>query len=342
MPHMRCYETGGAGPAGPRTRPRHHLIGALFSGRQSLPGDPAPDAPQNALGIVALLLSVAAFALMDAIAKLLIESYPPLLVVWARLFGNLLILLVILRGRTGAALRSRNPLLQLGRAVAQVSSLVLFFYGLRWIGLAEATAIAATGPAIITLLAALILREYLGPRRIIGVAVALAGAMIIIRPGAGVFQPAALLPLLAALTYSFGAIFTRMARADSVQTSLLWSVGIGSVLFTLALPLFWQPIAARDLGLFVALGVLGTIGQALLIRAFSLAEASAVAPFEYSVLLWAGLWGWLLFGTLPDGWTVTGALVIVAAGLYIWWREVRLARASRQPAAPKPAEVPHG
>lgn len=323
-------------------RPRTNLIGALFSARQSLPGGEPSDGPQNSLGIVALLLSVAAFALMDAVAKLLIADYPPLLVVWARLFGNLVILLLILRGRTGAALRSRNPLLQLGRAAAQVSSLVLFFYGLRWIGLAEATAIGATGPAIITVLAALILGERLGPRRIIGVAVALTGAMVIIRPGAGVFQPAALLPLMAALTYSFGAIFTRMARADSVQTSLLWSVGIGSVLFTLALPLFWQPIAARDIPLFMALGLLGTIGQALLIRAFSLAEASAVAPFEYSVLLWAGLWGWVMFNTLPDGWTVLGAAIIVAAGLYIWWRETRLARAGRLQPTPAGTGPPHG
>lgn len=286
-----------------------------------LGGGNADDGPQNSLGIIALLVSVTAFSLMDAVAKLLVETYPPLLVAWARLFGNFVILLIILRGRTFRLLRSRNPLLQIGRAVAQVSSLILFFYGLRWIGLAEATAIGATGPAILTMLAALILRERLGPRRILGVAVALAGAMIIIRPGAGVFQPAALLPLAAAATYAFGAIFTRMARADSIWTSLLWSVGITSVLFSFALPLFWVPIAPRHILLFMALGVLGTIGQGLLIRAFSLAEASAIAPFEYSVLLWAGLWGWLIFSTLPDGWTVTGAVLIVMAGLYIWWRE---------------------
>lgn len=305
-------------------------------------GGGAEDGPQNSLGIIALLASIVAFSLMDAVAKLLVETYPPLLVAWARLFGNLLILLAFLRGRTFRALRSRNPLLQMGRAAAQVSSLVLFFFALRWIGLAEATAIGATGPAIITLLAALILRERLGPRRIIGVSVALIGAMIIIRPGAGVFQPAALLPLAAAVTYSFGAIFTRMARADSVQTSLLWSVGIGSILFTLALPLFWAPIAPRHILPFLALGVLGTIGQALLIRAFSLAEASAIAPFEYSVLLWAGLWGWLIFDTLPDGWTVIGAAVIVAAGLYIWLREMRLARAGRLGREPDSPATPHG
>lgn len=304
-------------------------------------GGSPDDGPQNTLGIIALLASVTAFSLMDAVAKLLVETYPPLLVVWARLFGNLLILLVILRGRTFRSLRSRNPLLQIGRAAAQISSLILFFFALRWIGLAEATAIGATGPAIITLLAALLLRERLGMRRIIGISVALAGAMIIIRPGAGVFQPAALLPLAAAVTYSFGAIFTRMARADSVQTSLLWSVGIGSILFTIALPFFWEPIAWRHVLPFMALGVLGTIGQALLIRAFSLAEASAIAPFEYSVLLWAGLWGWLMFDTLPDGWTIIGALVIVVAGLYIWLREYRLARAGKLTSAPQVPVPPH-
>lgn len=317
-------------------RPHNTLRDRLAPLRQIVLGGDPSDGPQNSLGIIALLVAVAAFSLMDAIAKLLVETYSPLLAVWARLFGNILILLIILRGRTWRAVRSRKPMLQLARATAQVSSLVLFFFSLRWIGLAEANAIAATGPAMIAVLAALILRERLGLRRTLGVAIALIGAMIIIRPGAGVFQPAALLPLAAALTYSFGAIFTRMARADSVQTSMLWSVGIGSILFTLALPLFWQPIAFRHIPLFMALGVLGMIGQGLLIRAFSLAEASAVAPFDYSILLWAGLWGWLMFGALPDGWTVIGAIVIVAAGLYIWWRESRLARAGklrRKPAA---------
>ena len=90
--------------------------------------------------------------------------------------------------------------------------------------------------------------------------------------------------------------------------------------------LVWQPIRLSDLWAFALLGVFGTLSQYLLVRAFAVAEAGVLAPFGYTGLVWAGLWGWLLFGQLPDGWTVAGAALIVAAGLYVWSREARAAR----------------
>ncbi|MDQ1899683.1 DMT family transporter [Paracoccus sp. WLY502] len=280
----------------------------------------------QATGIALILAAILGFTLMDATAKHLTQTYHPAQVVWARFIGNLAIFAVLFRGAMPMVMRTRRPGLQFARALMQLGSVALFFSSLQVIGLAEATAIMDLNPVLITLGAALFLGEKIGPRRLAGIAAALVGALIIIRPGLGVFQPAALLPLAGAFTYATGALLTRMARTDSVATSVMWSAVVGSALTSLAVPFVWQPIAPSDLWAFALLGVFGTLSQYLLVRAFATAEAGVLAPFGYTGLVWAGLWGWLLFGQLPDLWTVTGATIIVAAGLYVWSREASAAR----------------
>lgn len=274
-------------------------------------------------GILLLLLAIFTFTLMDATGKYLSVRYHPMQVVWARFTVNFLIVALIFAPRLRRVLVTRRPVVQLFRGLTQLGSILLFFTALQFIGLAEATAIMDINPVLITLGAALFLGESIGIRRILGILAALCGALIIIRPGAGVFQPAAILPLLGACTYAAGAILTRIARDDSTATSILWSALVGTVLASLAVPFFWQPIAPGHIWAFLLLGALGTVAQALLIRAFAMAEAAAIAPFGYTGLIWAGLWGWLFWGTIPDIWTLTGALIIVGAGLYVWMREAR-------------------
>lgn len=290
--------------------------------------NPATGRPANAqtAGIALILAAILGFTLMDATAKHLTQTYHPAQVVWARFVGNLAIFAVIFRDAMFPLMRTRRPGLQFCRALMQLGSVGLFFSSLQYIGLAEATAIMDLNPVLITLGAALFLGERIGPRRLAGIGVALIGALIIIRPGLGVFKPAALLPLAGAFTYAAGALLTRMARADSVATSVMWSAVVGSALTSLVVPFVWQPIAMADLWAFALLGIFGTLSQYLLVRAFATAEAGVLAPFGYTGLVWAGLWGWLLFGQLPDPFTVAGAGLIVAAGLYVWSRESRAAR----------------
>ncbi|WP_415183962.1 DMT family transporter [Phaeovulum sp.] len=292
--------------------------------------DPAPSAiiAPSGRGVLILLAALLAFALMDATAKHLGTRYHPAQVVWARFVVNALILALIFRTRLPRLLITRQPRVQLLRALTQVATVVLFFISIRSIGLAEAAALLDLNPVLITLGAALFLGERLGPRRLIGIAVAFCGAMIILRPGAGVMDPAALLALAGAFTYAAGALLTRVLRTESIATSMLWSALVGTVLSTLAVPLFWQPVALGDLWLFVALGLCGALGQALLIRAFTLTEAGTLAPFGYAGLIFSSFWGWMFFNQLPDRWTVVGALVIVGAGLYVWAREKAAARSA--------------
>lgn len=278
--------------------------------------------------ILWMLLAILLFTAMDALAKSLLRlGYPTLQAVWARYTGQTLMVALFLFHRLGPLLRTRHPGLQALRSLFQLGATALFFASLGFIGLAEATAIMDTNPVLITLGAALFLGEKLGPRRLIGIGAALAGALIIIRPGSGVVSLAALLPLAAAVCYAGYAIATRKVGAtENAWTSLIYSALLGTVVTTAALPFVWIPIAPEHIAGFVGLALLGTGGQFCLIRAFTMTEASVVAPFGYVGLIFATFWGILLFGEYPDRWTVVGALVIVAAGLYVWHRETRAAR----------------
>jgi len=288
---------------------------------------PLPDANATSRGIVFMLLAILLFTAMDAAAKGLIDRYPVAQVVWVRFFGQVLIVALLLRGRITVTLRTRHPWLHLVRSACQLGATGFFFASLPHIGLAEATALTDISPVLITLGAALFLGERLGPRRIIGVVVALCGALIVIRPGLGVFTPAAVLPLCAAVCYTVNVLLTRrLGPTESAWTPMLLAALFGAVVSGLTLPFVWQPVAAVDLPLFVLIGCLGTGAQLCLIRAFTLAEAGAVAPFAYVGILFATGWGIVLYDEWPDAPTVIGALVIVGAGLYVWHRETRANR----------------
>lgn len=287
---------------------------------------PAHGENDQTRGILVLLLAIFLFTLMDATAKYLGQYYPVPQVVWARYMGNFAVVAIYFRTSFVPSLRSRQPGLQFLRALTQLASASLFFTSLQYIGIAEATAIMDINPVLITLGAGLFLGEYIGWRRILGIIAALIGAMIIIRPGMGVFHPAAILPLIGAFTYAAGALLTRVVRTDGLATSVVWSVLVGTIATSLLVPFFWQPIQMEHLWAFLIIGLLGAVSQALIVYAFSLAEAGAIAPFGYTSLIWAALWGWLFWGVFPDQWTVIGAVIIVAAGLYIWSRENRTAR----------------
>lgn len=293
-----------------------------------MPPVPSPRLGPTGRGILLMLTAIFFFTLLDAIAKDLVSRYPVAQVVWARIGVQLVLVAAILRGRLPELARTRWPGLHLARAVTQLGAGAFFFASLAHIGLAEATALADLNPIFITLGAALFLGERLGPHRIAGVVAAMIGALVIIRPGADVFTPAALLPLGCAVCYAANGLLTRAVGArESLWTAMILTSAIGTAIMTAILPFVWVPVAPSDVPPLLAIGALGTLSQVCLVRAFSLAEASAVAPFSYFGIVLATLWGVLFFGEWPDGTAVLGMLVVVAAGLYVWHRETRTARA---------------
>lgn len=280
----------------------------------------APAGNSHAIGL--MILAILCFTLMDSGAKALAPKIGLVPTIWVRYAGHMAMVLAIIGPRLRVVAHARYPRLQLLRSVLLMGATVSFFTGLSLIPLSDAAALMSVNPVLITVGAALFLGEALGPRRIVGVGISLLGAAIVLRPGSDVFSPAALLPLCAAACYAAYSLLTRRVGADEdAWTSLFYTGLVGTIVLTLALPFYWQtPDASAILPILTIVGA-GVAGQLAMIRAFSMGEAAMLAPYSYCGLVFAALWGALFFGEFPDGWTILGALVIAAGGLYVWYRE---------------------
>lgn len=273
-------------------------------------------------GIFWMLITMFFFVSMDTTAKYLIQDLHVFQVVWGRYFFHLIVLLVVLAPRLKALLKTQNLKLQLGRSLLLLTTTCCFFTGLQYVQLADASAIMLTAPIFVTALSMPILKEHVGLRRWASVIVGCIGAIIIIRPGSGALQTAALFPLTAAILYAFYQVSTRfLSQSDSVLTTLIYSASIGALIMTAVVPNYWQPPTTEQWGLMLLLGVIGGIGHFSLIKAYTVSPVATVAPFTYSSLIWAVGYGYMVFGDLPDQWTVVGALIIAGSGLYIFHRE---------------------
>ena len=279
------------------------------------------------LPILLMIGAVFCFASMDATAKYLMKEIGPAQTIWARYTVQALLVTVLILPKISIYGKTKYPKLQFVRSVALMMATTLFFFAFSRLGLAEASAIFNISPVLITLGAFLFLREQIGPRRVIGILVSLLGALIIIRPGSGVFTIYAILPLGAAIFYSTYSLATRFVGTDeSPWTSLFYSAIFGAICYSTYIVFHWNPMSNNALLLTIIIGLFGTAGHICLIKALTLGEASLVAPFIYTNLLFTTIWGVVLFGNFPDFWTIAGALIIVAAGIYVWARD----RAVRQ------------
>lgn len=272
----------------------------------------------------ALLVCVAAlsFVGMNTIVKYLTQSYSVPEVIWGRYFFHLVLILLLFPHRIPTLLVSKRKGLQVLRSLLVLLATLSMFTAVSYMPLAEAVATSYVSPLILTGLSAVILHEHVGPRRWTAVAIGFVGVLVILRPGVGVTQWAALLPLSMALFYALYNVTTR-AVADSAPplTSLFYTALVGAVTISAVVPFFWTWPTPAAWGLLVLTGLFGGIGHFALIVAFERAEASMVAPFAYTELIWATLSGVLVFGDFPDAWTFVGAGIIAASGLYVWHRE---------------------
>jgi drug/metabolite transporter (DMT)-like permease len=274
------------------------------------------------LPILLMIGAIFCFASMDATAKYLMKEIGPVQTIWARYTVQAILVTVLILPKINIYGKTKYPKLQFLRSVALMMATTLFFFAFSKLGLAEASAIFNISPVLITLGAFLFLREQIGPRRVIGILVSLLGALIIIRPGSGVFTVYALLPLGAAIFYSTYSLATRFVGTDeSPWTSLFYSAIFGAICYSIYIVFHWNPMSSNALLLTIIIGLFGTAGHICLIRALTLGEASLVAPFIYTNLLFTTIWGLVLFGNFPDFWTIAGALIIVAAGVYVWARD---------------------
>lgn len=275
------------------------------------------------LGIGLMIGGTLLFTTGEAIVKHLTQDYAVTQIVWARYtFHALVTLLFFLRGGIARQARTRRPWLHVTRSALMLAATVLFFTALRYLPLAEAVAINFVMPALVTAFSIPLLGERVGWRRWMAILVAFAGVLVIIRPGMGAMHWAAFLPLGTAACYALYQILTRIAaRTDGTNTSLFWTSAFGVVLTSAAVPFAWDAPDAAGWTLMVALGAVYGLGHWLVIRALELAAASRLSPFLYAQIVWATLFGLVLFDQFPDAATFAGLAIVIASGLYIWRRE---------------------
>ena len=276
-------------------------------------------------GIACALAAWLLFACMDAGSKLLAEDYAIIQILWVR-FLSLLAVSGWLAARHGrGGLTTRRFWLQSLRSLMLMVEIGLFIWTITVLPLADAHAILAIAPLIVTALSVPLLGEKVGIRRWTAVGVASIGMLIILRPGFGVMHPMALVALLCACMWSLYQVFTRIvSRTDPPLTTLFYTALIGAIALTVIGPFYWRTPDVEGWALFALVAALGASGHYLLIKALQLAPASLLQPFAYTVLVWATLVGFTVFGDLPDLLTVLGALIIVASGLYAFSRTRRL------------------
>ena len=273
-----------------------------------------------------MCLGVSMFPFMNAAVKLLTAQYPVMQIVWARFTGHLIVMLVVFLPRYGwRLLATRRPAIQLGRSLLMLLSNLVFVMAIGRVPLATASAIGFTSPLLVTAMSVPLLGEQVGPRRWSAVLVGFAGALLIIRPGSGLANPAVLLLLVSSASYALYQIATRwVAFYDGAATGIVFAALLGSLAMSLVLPfIFVPPRSLFDLALFVSLGLIGGAGHYLITRAFQTGPAAALAPLGYVELIGTSILGYLIFGNFPDRLTWAGAAIIIASGLYIALREHR-------------------
>ncbi|WP_137178151.1 DMT family transporter [Roseomonas sp. AR75] len=293
------------------------------------PGAAPRDEPMR--GIPLLLSAIALFSVSDALAKHLGETLPPVEIAWLRYAAFLALAAIPLMRRGGSAvLASRVPILQILRGLTVVGSAVAFIVALRFLPLAEATAINFVSPAFVTVLSVIFLAERVGWRRWSAIGVGMLGMLIIVRPGAEAFRVEALLPMLSSAAWACAVIATRrIGTQDDTATTLFWTAATGFVVLSLLLPFDAVVPDAAQVGIGLLIGLVSSIAQYLVVLAYRAAPASVLAPFSYVQLVFSGLLGLFVFGTVPDRYTLLGAAVIAASGLYMAHRERVRAKAAR-------------
>ena len=290
----------------------------------------------NTRGALWLLASAMLFTVMAVLAKFLGGRLDSLQVAFFRLlFGLIVILPFLMRGGIGM-FKTHYPVLQLVRGVVGSTAMLCGFYALIHLPLADALAYNFTKALFVVPLAYVMLGEAAGPRRIGAVAIGFVGVLIMLRPTVEI-APAALVALAGAMLVALATMLVKIVHRDAPVTLMFYTGVVGTCVAAVPAYLVWQDPTWTELGLLLLMGASGAGAHNCFIRGYREGEASAIVPFDYSRLVFAGIAGFAVFGDVPDLMTIAGALIIVATTLYIARREAQAAKAMADGASPTPA-----
>jgi drug/metabolite transporter (DMT)-like permease len=276
----------------------------------------------KAIGL--FMLALICFCFLDVIAKWLNPRIGVLETTWARYVASVACVSLVLNPWTSPGLgRTSRPWLQFWRSLMLFGSTMCNFLALRHLQLAEAMSIMFLAPLVIALAAGPLMGEWVGPRRLVAIGVGFLGVLIVARPGLGGLHFSAWWSFAAVLCNSGYVLLTRaLAAHDSSNTTMFYSGFAGVILLTPLMPLFWVwPESGFVWAMMLLVGALGALGHWFFILAFRRAPAPMLAPYGYAQIVLMVALGWLVFGDVPDRWTLLGAGVVIASGLYLLHRE---------------------
>jgi drug/metabolite transporter (DMT)-like permease len=277
------------------------------------------------LGIWLMVATTFVFAMQDGISRHLAGEYNVFMIVMIRFWFFAAFVMALAARRPGglaAATRTRHPWLQITRGLLLVFEVCILILSFVVLGLVESHAVFTCYPLLVAALSGPVLGERVGWRRWTAIGIGFVGVLIILQPGITVFSPAALLPLVSALLFALYGLLTRyVSRSDSASVSFFWIGAVGALAMTPVGLWHWQPMRAPDWGWMALLCCTAALGHWLLIRAYEVAEASAVQPFAYLQLVFAAAIGIFLFGEVLEPHVAFGAGVVVCAGLFTLWRQ---------------------
>jgi drug/metabolite transporter (DMT)-like permease len=290
------------------------------------------------LGIALMLLGFLMFSANDALGKWLAATYSPGQILLFRSIAALLVLTpFFVRSGLVAVFAIEHRWLHVLRIIFATAEVFCFYWAVSGLPLADTMTYYLAGPIYVTLLAALVLKEHVGWRRWCAVAVGFIGVLIALRPSTGVFSVHALIAFTGSLLYACFLVVTRTLRGAPDLAMATWQVAGALLLGAVGAPLEWTPIGqSRDVLLLGLLGVTALVAIVCVNRSLKLAPASVVVPYQYTLIVWAVLFGYFVFGDVPSWRVLVGAAIIIAAGLFIFFREQSVEEEPKPQVAPGP------
>ncbi|MBW8617922.1 MAG: DMT family transporter [Hyphomicrobiales bacterium] len=278
------------------------------------------------IGIGLMCLTFLCFTGLDTTAKWLNHSIPTIQIVWARYSFSVVLVLLIINPKTKpGVLTTKKPLVQIIRSLLLLLSTLANFVALNYLQLAQTTTIALATPLLVSALSGPLLGESVPRDRFIAIGIGFLGVVSVARPGFGGIHPVAILSILGMCCYAGYALMTRfLVGHDQTETTLVYSGLVGAVILSFGLPFFWEsPPDLATWALMLSMGLYAAVGHFFLITAHRFAPAYVLSPFMYTQLGWMTLSGYLVFGDVPDSFTIAGGVIIVLSGLYLIFQESR-------------------
>jgi len=274
---------------------------------------------KESTGILFAILAYFSFSLLDATQKTLVIYYSVFQLLLIKYFFVLLLSLIESRRKKNISFyKSKNIKMQIFRSVLSVLESGFFVLSFKYLSLADAHSVGSLAPVIVVALSAVILKERVSTKTWIAIFIGFIGVLIILRPTSSIFDPKALLPLVAAFVLGLYQIITKkVSEYDSTEVSLFYTSIVGIITMSFLASSFWKPIDSSSYILFLAIGVFFSLGIYLQIIALSKARASIIQPFHYTLIFWAIILGYIFYDDVPDIFTIIGALIITTSGIFV-------------------------